>query len=265
LNFYTFLALREATPVLLLGLIYAGILLALRSGADELAGALCAVACYRWEVGGPFLVLVLLHVLYERRTRVLAGFGMLAFFLIALSLFLYPGWVVPFLRATVNNLRADFGYSIQNVFRNLWPTFGGHLAFGLRIVLLISLGYEIIRARGSNFRYFYWVSALSIAIAPLLGFRTEMENLVVLLLPLAFIFAIIYERWRRIGGFLVYIILILVLAGPWAIYFFMHPGYGKIAEDTLFLFYPIITVIGVYWIRWWAIRPPRTWFDRARL
>jgi hypothetical protein len=264
LNFYTFRALREATPALLLGLIYAGILVALRAGSDELAGALIAVACYQWEVGGPFLLLVFLRVLYERRRRVLAGFGMLVFVLLAVAFFIYPDWIVPFLRATVNNLRADFGFSVQKVFNSIWPAFGERFAFCLRILLLIVLGYEIGSARGSDFRRFYWASCLSIAVAPLLGFRTEMENLAILILPLALVFAIMHERWR-LGNILIYVILILAFVLPWAIYSLAIPSFGKIAEEFLFLFYPVLTLLGVYWIRWWAIRPPRTWFDRAKV
>jgi hypothetical protein len=190
---------------------------------------------------------------------------MLAFILLAVAFFIYPDWVVPFLRATVNNLRADFGFSMQKVFNNIWPAFGGRFAFGLRILLLIALGYEIGAARGSDFRRFYWASCLSIAVAPLLGLRTEMENLAVLVLPLAFVFAVMHERWRRLGNVLVYVILIIATTLPWAIYFIALPRSGKIAEEILFLFYPALTLLGVYWIRWWAIRPPRTWFDRAKV
>lgn len=264
-NFYLFHALLEAAPVLLLGLIYAGILLALRAGSDELAGALIAVACYQWEVGGPFLLLVLLRVLYERRRRVLAGFGMLTFILLAVSFFIYPDWIVPFLRATVNNLRADFGFSTQSILTHIWPNFWGQLALGLRILLLVSLIYEIGSARGSDFRRFYWASCLTIAAAPLLGFRTELENLAILILPLALVFAITHERWRRLGNILIYPLLILAFVVPWAIYFVALPRYGRMAEEVLFLFFPLLILIGVYWIRWWAIRPPRTWFDRAKV
>jgi hypothetical protein len=24
---------------------------------------------------------------------------------------------------------------------------------------------------------------------------------------------------------------------------------------------PFLLLVGLYWIRWWAIRPPRTWFE----
>jgi hypothetical protein len=190
---------------------------------------------------------------------------MLTFILLAVAFFVYPGWVIPFFRAAVNNLRADFGFSVQNSLEQLWPIWGGRFAFGLRILLLISLGYEIAAARRADFRRFYWAACFSIAVAPLLGFRTEMENLAVLILPFALIFAIIHERWSRIGTVAICAILILALAIPWAIYLLAIPRFGNIADELLFLFYPLLTLVGIYWVRWWAIRPPRTWFDRAKV
>ena len=31
--------------------------------------------------------------------------------------------------------------------------------------------------------------------------------------------------------------------------------------DLLYLFLTLFTVIGLYWIRWWALRPPKLWAD----
>src|SRR3990172_7373440 len=79
-NFYAFQALLEASSVLLLGLIYTGILLALRAGQDELAGALMAVSLYHLEVGAPVLFFVAWRVYGEGRGRGFAEF--LIFFFI---------------------------------------------------------------------------------------------------------------------------------------------------------------------------------------
>jgi hypothetical protein len=38
---------------------------------------------------------------------------------------------------------------------------------------------------------------------------------------------------------------------------------ANLRPDLAFLFLPVITVIGLYWVRRWAIRPPRTWTERA--
>lgn len=263
-NFYTLQALLEATPVLMLGLVYAGILLALRAEQDELAGALIALSCFQWEVGGPFLLLVFLRVIDERRGRTLAGFGMVTFILLAVSFLWYPNWIMSFLRATVNNLKADFGFNAQVICTHFWPDYGSRIAWALTVLLIIVIGYEWNIARRSDFRRFYWAACLTLAATPLLGFRTEMENLSTLILPLAFVFAVTQARWKRIGDGLSLLLLLLVFALPWGLYFFALPRFGKMAEEILFLFYPLFTIIGLYWIRWWAIRPPRIWYEPLR-
>lgn len=264
-NFYTFQAVIEATPVLLLGLLYAGILLAIRAGQDELAGALVALSFYHWEVGGLFILFIFLMTMYQKRTRILAGFGMATLIFLAASFLAYPNWPIPFLRATLGNLRADFGFSLQSILTHLWPSHGRTLAWVFAILFLAALGYEWSIARKSDYRHFYWASCLSLAAAPLVGFRSEMENLAILILPLAFVFSIANQRWRRTGDVLTLFLLVTAFTVPWALYFFALPQFGKIIEEILYLFPPLFTVIGLYWIRWWAIRPPRVWSDFARL
>lgn len=259
-NFYTFQAIYEANPVLILGLLYIGILFTYREELDELTGALMAFSLYYWEVGLPFLVLVFLRVYYEKRTRVFAGFFMSCFILFFISFLTYPSWIVPFARATVNNLRADFGYNIHTIFAHLWPAQGAILAWIFTGTLVITLGYEWSLARTGDNRRFYWTACLSLAAAPLLGFRTEVEHLSVLIIPLALIFAIIHDRWQRFGNGLIILLMVIIFALPWALYLFSVSRFGA---EIIFLFLPISTLIGLYWIRWWAIRPPRILSDFA--
>jgi hypothetical protein len=259
-NIYSIQAVYEASPVLILGLFYAGILLALRANMDEIAGALIAASFYRWEVGAPFLFLVALRAYREKRTGALYGFLMLTFIALAVSLLLYANWIIPFLRAVTNNLRADFGYNLRSVFAELFPAQGNLLAWVVIILLFIALVYEWSIARDADFRRFYWAACLSIAAAPLLGFRVEMANLAVLVVPLALIFAVAHDRWKRTAGhFLAALLMLFVFLIPWALSLFPF----KFAKEATFLFLPVFTIIGLYWIRWWAIRPPRIWTDLA--
>ncbi|MCQ3939039.1 MAG: hypothetical protein DPW18_18625 [Chloroflexi bacterium] len=259
LNFYTFRAVLEASPVLLLGLIYAGMLLAHQTGQDELLGALMAVSVYYWEVGLPFLLMVAWRSYNEGRVRVLAGFFMLSFVLLAVSFLTYPNWLIPYLRAGMNNLRADFGFSTFASLELILPSYGRILAWAVAVVLVAALGYEWNALQTADDRRFYWTACLALASAPLLGFRTEMEHLAVLVIPLALVFAIIYDRWKRAGAVFTVLLLLIVFGLPWAAYFLALPRYGEMT----FLFLPLFTVIGLYWIRWWALRPPRVWADLA--
>jgi hypothetical protein len=255
-NFYTFQAILEASPVLLLGLLYAGILLALRAEQEEVVGALMAVSLYYWEVGLPFLLLIAWRSYKEGRVRVLGGFFMVSFLLLVISFLLYANWLIPYLRAGMNNLRADFGFSIRAIIADLFPSYGDRLGWIFVGLLAIALLYEMSAAHNADFRRFYWVACLSLAAAPLLGFRTEMEHLAVLVIPLALVFAIVHDRWHRIGNGLVIFLLLVIFSVPWLGYFFPF-----ISQRMVFLFLPLFTVIALYWLRWWAIHPPRVWAD----
>lgn len=262
-NFYTFQAIYEANPVLLLGLFYAGILFFLRNEMDEIAGAWIALSFYYWEVGAPFLLLIFLRMYQEKRRGVFAGFFMLSSILLVISFLLYPNWLIPFLRATANNLRADFGFNLHDIFIHLWPSQGSVFAWIFISILVIALGYEMNTAQRGDFRRFYWASCLCLAAAPLLGFRTEMEHLSVLVIPLALIFAIVHDRWHRLGNVLTLLLMVIIFVLPWVLYLFAQDRFGKTAQELTFLFLPLLTIIGLYWIRWWAIRPPRIWSDLA--
>lgn len=116
---------------------------------------------------------------------------------------------------------------------------------------------------GADFRRFIWAACLTLAATPLLGLRTEFSNLVVLFPCLTLIFAVTTDRWKT-GIWLASLLLAIVLLVPWAFYVQWSTLRDQRFYDYLFLFYPIFTVVGLYWIRWWFIRPPRTWLEHVR-
>ena len=261
LSLYSLSGFLLGSPIFLLGLIYAGILLGLLLEMDELAGALMALVWYRWEVGLPFLFFILLRVYAQQRWRVLAGFGMVTGLLAVIAFFVYPGWLHAFLRAGVVILRADFGNSPGAILTRLWPDLGAAIGWAVTAIAVVLLILEWSGARRVEFRRFYWVACLTLALTPLVGFRTESANLVVLILPLALVFSVLRERWSA-GYWLASLVLLLVFLVPWGL-FFGPVLTCQIRADVIFLFLPLFTTIGLYWIRWWALRPPRTWLERA--
>lgn len=263
-SFYGFVAIQEGTPVVLLGLIYAGILLSLKQNLDELVGALLALSAFQWEVGGLFVLFMFLWVIYNRRWRVLAGCGMVLFILGIISILWYPRWILPFLQASWNNLKTPFGFSTYNILTQFWPDFGGRLYWILLAVFILIIGIEWRASRGTSYRRIYWTACLSIALMPLLGMRSEMENLFVMVIPYALIFSVMAQRWKIVGNFVAPVFLLLTLAIPWIVFLVDPPPFGDMKENFLYMFNPMLAVLGLYWIRWWFIRPPRTWLDTVK-
>ena len=260
---YSVMALIEGGPAILLGLLYAATLYAYSRGQDELAGALLVLTLFAWEIGILFVVLSLWKVFQEKRWRVLAGFGMIFLILMVVSLLIYPGWIFPFMISTIATLRASFGTTTSAVLVRLSPSYGEHASQAMTVLLAILLLYEWAATRAGDERRFIWAACLTLAVTPLIGFPTEPGNLVVLVPSLAMIFAATASRWRM-GYWLASLLLLVVLLVPWGFFvrwYWLHEQRGF---DYLFLFGPLFTVAGLYWTRWWFVRPPRTWFDHAR-
>jgi len=110
--------------------------------------------------------------------------------------------------------------------------------------------------RGKDFRHALWTASLTLVAAPLLNIPTSLDALILLFLPLILILSIAAQRWTGLraafasGG-----ILLAAFALTWLISGSTH---------ALFFVPPIILFACLYWIRWWAVHPPRTWFDSIR-
>ena len=254
LGFYSLYPLLEGSVAIFFALFFVGALLALRSGMDGLAGILFALTTYKWEIGGLFLLFVLVWLVSHRRWRAPTVFLMTLTALVTVTLILRSDWMLPFARSVVANLRAEHGLTPGLIFQMWQPEYGSQLGLALRWILIIVLFLEWRAARGQEFQRFLWVACLTLAATPLLGIRTDVSAYTVLLLPLALVLAVAQKRWKQ-GRWGVGFIL-LALLGLWAL-FLRVPN----ADEILFLTLPLFLVISLYWIRWWAIRPPRIWVD----
>lgn len=262
-SFYMYSALLDSSLAAILGLAYVGILIVLRAGLDEVAGALMAVSAFQWEIGGLFLLLIVLWVFWERRWRVFAGAGMFAFVMLVISFLVYPSWFLPFLQAAWASFRTSSGYSTYDILVQLWPRFGNLVSYVLTAMLLVILGYEWRATRRAHFSHLVWVACLTLTTIPLLGYRIEMDQLLPLTFPIVLIIVISRERWQKLGNGIAILLLLFFFGLPWLLYTRgTSLELNLPVDDLLYLFWPVFAVIGLYWVRWWMIRPPRTWLER---
>ena len=57
------------------------------------------------------------------------------------------------------------------------------------------------------------------------------------------------------------LLLILVFVFSHGLYYQISNAPERLFSDLLKILPPILAVLGLYWMRWWAIRPPRIWAD----
>jgi len=261
-HYFSFNALFTSTPAIFLTFLYLCILLALRSRSDELAGAFLALAAYQWEVGGLFILFILVFVFANQRWSVLAGFGMALFVLLVVSFLTYSGWGLPYIRAVLSDwyrsLNLNFSHLILRWFPSLKIPIGQIASIGLGIVLF----YEWLDSVHAHFRRVVWTAALSLAVTPLMGMAIFPSNYVVLILPFILILALFWERWKRYRDFFSILFFLLVLLVPYALYIRTVLVYDPLITDVLAVLPPVAAIAGLYWMRWWVLHAPLTWSDQ---
>jgi hypothetical protein len=262
--FYSAVALLNGSFSVLLALALVGALFAMRDFNDELAGFLLGIAAMKWEVTLLLWLFILLGAYTAKRWRVFAGLGMTWFVLGVIGFLVYPDWIWPFLRSVASNWRADNILTPALFMQNWIPKYGARLAQVMVSVLILILAVEWLRAlRGKDFRRVAWVAALVLASTPLLGFSTTFANLAPFVFSFAFILPFAWERWEKHSYLVTTLILLAFFAFP---LFLRWPTIAaRVPADGLtFLLPPVLAILGLYWIRWYVIRPPRTWLDEAK-
>jgi len=262
LNFFSLDALLTASPTIFLTLLCLGILIALRSFSDELAGALLFLVAYQWEVTGLFFLFILIFVIVNRRWNVLAGFGMALVVLLIASFLTYPGWGLPYIRAVLSNFYQSVNLNFNHVLSSWLPKSRISIGAVVSALLITVVLVESLASVQAHFRRVVWTAALALAAMPLVGLAIFPPNYVVLLPSLILVLALVWERWRRQRILRISLILIAALVVPFGLYLETVYVYAPLYTDLLSILPPVATIIALYWMRWWVLHSPRVWADQ---
>ncbi|MEP6894132.1 MAG: glycosyltransferase 87 family protein [Chloroflexota bacterium] len=261
-SYFSISALLSASPAIFLTLIYLFALVALRAFSDELAGALLCLAAYQWEIGLLFFLFVLAYVILNRRWRVFSGLGMTFILMMIVSLIANRSWIIPYFQAVrfdwIRGISYTFSFILSEIFPSIKISAGGWIALAGIVVLL----YEATRSADEHARQVMWAAFLALALNSVLGFAIFPTNHIVLMPAIIMITALVWERWAN-----QYIVVSLFLIGLIGFFYFglYFEVAGKSADmypELLSVLPPVLATLGLYWMRWWAIRPPRIWADQ---
>ncbi|MBT7071145.1 MAG: hypothetical protein HN855_09985 [Anaerolineae bacterium] len=256
-GFYGLYPLIGGSGLIFTTLILLLCLVALREGWDEILGILLLFGTFRLQNGGLLFLLILFWLFITKRWRVFAIALMSLSVLFIISYMLLPDWFMPFLRSTLANLRAEQGFLFSE-FLQIWqPDRGNLIAQILRWSVVVALFIEWRAARGKDFPRLIWVAGLSLAFLPFLNLRVSPLSYSALFLPLALVFKIAENRWGKRARWGIGLILTLLL-GAWGLF-----SRFENALQILAYILPAFLVLALYWLRWWFIRPPRTWVDET--
>jgi hypothetical protein len=261
--FYGFLSLVDCNFTIFIALALVVLLMELREGHDEFAGSLLVFPLLKFDFTAFFMVFILWWAIFHQRKRFLAGFIMTFTLLITISLFILSDWFLPFLSGWISHLSYNPGISPVSVFADWWSVFGKRLGWAVSSIMMIILFFEWRGNRGKDFRHLLWTVSLTLAATPLLGLPVSMNDYVILFFPLIHFISILVERWSRPGHWGIAGISIIIL---FFVLWFANGKFqfeiGLTPSPITALLFSLLLVVGLYWMRWWAIRPSGTWSDR---
>jgi hypothetical protein len=261
-GFFSLNALVTASPAIFLNFLYLGVLLALRSFSDELAGGMLFLASYQLEVGGLFFLFVIIFVIANRRWGVLAGFGMSLVVMLIVSFLVEPGWGLPYIRAVLSNLIQGASLNVGQILSAWFPEVRIPIGGAVSALLVAIVFIESLRAVDAPFRRVVWTASLALAAMPLTGLAIFPSNYVVLLLPLILVISLIWERWLRRRLIVVTLVFLAAFIAPFALYIQTVWEYTPFYTELLYVLPPLVTILSLYWMRWWLIHSPRVWADQ---
>jgi len=264
LGVYSISAFQSGSLAPILVFLYVTILVSLKNFSDELAGGLLFLVFYQWEVSILFLLFVLVFVIVNKRWKVFNGFFMTLIILMVASFLAYQDWLIPFARGFLTDWyrspELTFGYIVSGWFPGIRFSIGFWTAWLLGFVVLL----EWIGGVKSGHRRFAWVSCLSLAATPLMGFPIFDTNNIVLLPGLILILMLVWERWRSKRVLFFGLILFLSVFGPYALLMQRNISDSQNYMNLLRVLPAIATIIGLYWMRWWVMSRQPMWADEFR-
>lgn len=248
--------LINGNAIVLVALMITGAFLALRSKRDELVGILLAFSTIKPHVVLVIILFVFIWCSSHRRFRPLFWMAATLVLLSALAALFVPDW-------PLQNLREILLYSSYNPPGTLgaalvtWvPGVGRQVGWVVSAFLVLLLIVEWSQAWRKEFRWFLWTACLTLTASQWIGIQTDPGNFILLYLPLVLVFATWEERSGPRGRPVTWVLMLLLLIGPWTL-FLRTVSYTDqpIQSPAMFLPLPGFLLIGLYWVRWWALRP----------
>lgn len=257
--------LINGNAVIVVGLLIAAALAAIRSEQDEWAGVFLAYATIKPQVVILLILFVLVWALSKRRWKLVVWTIGSVILLSFVSTFFVPNWILQNIQEVLRYPGYNPPGTPGAAFQSWWPGIGTQLGWGLTILLGILMVVEWFVALGKDFRWFFWTASLTLVISQWIGIQTDPGNFVVLLPVLVLVFGAMQERWGKSAWIGIVMILLLLTISLWVL-FLATVEHGAQPQQHPIMFFPLpfILLAGMYWIRHWAIRPQNVFLDALR-
>ena len=237
----------------------------IRVEQDALAGFFLAFATIKPQMVVLLIPFVLLWAFSRQRWTLISSTLASLVILVIVGYFFDPTWIMENLRQVIAYPEYTLPGSPGAIFADWLPGVGSQMGWALTVFMAGMLAWEWRAALNQDFQWFLWTACLTLTATNLIGIRTATANYIALLPAVLLVFKVWDERWGQLGRWLVIISASLLFAGLWWLFLAtLHPGDQPIQNPIMFFPLPIFLLIGLYWVRYWALHSPTPLLDQLR-
>jgi len=229
-------------------------IMAIRNHNDETAGVMLGISLIKPDVSWLIVLFLLIWAIIDRRVKIVYWFMGTLIILMGFSLLLIPSWPLQYARSVIqysfDNPISSNGSEIASAFTGISTRFA--IVKVVFILAILIVEWFFIKNRG--IKRIYWLFALTMAASLWLSTRSSVEYLIFSIPGLFLGLDLFMERWKGKIEFFVAGLLIVLLVGQWAVSGFFLTGPMVIHSETILrIVLPGISIILLYWSRWWAL------------
>lgn len=230
-------------------------LLCIKTEHDQIAGVLLALSTSKPQMSYLLIIFVVFWAIRSSRHRIWISFFAAMIIMTIAGWLLLPGWPIGWIQQLMNYPGyTDRIGSIVSIIASITPGIQDKVSTGLMIVFYVYLLFEWLRTNGNDVPTFLWTAYITLVITNFVAYRTATPHYVALLPPIFLVSKVIVERWGGFGKWIVGATYIVFFAGLWVLFILTIKGNDE--QAIMYIPIPVITLIGLWWTRWWAIRPP---------
>lgn len=226
-------------------------------GQETTAGFILALTLSSFPGVGFILIFLLVWSISQKQWSVLSSFFSGVAFLLLLSWLILPAWFMDW-ASIIFNLYFDWQWintPLMNL-ATLLPGIADFLSIFLHAAFILFGIFLLITALGKSGRVFIFKLCAILIIA----YLVNVQNMIIYLLfvgPAAFmVFRYWSARWHLFGNILSWGILLSLCFGSWLLVLQDIDFTGTFNVPILSIAFPLIIMLGLFWIRWWALRLP---------
>jgi hypothetical protein len=255
-------SLINGNVVILIALGVAGAFYAIKNKYDEMAGVLLALTTIKPQVVLLVVLYVLIWAIFQRRYRIIAWFFITMALMVACATLLIPDWIMQNLREVMRYPGYNPPGTPASALATWFPALGPRIGTIISLAVIVIMIVEWWLARHQEYRHFLWTGCLTLALSAWSGIQTDPGNFIMMMPAVILFFAILAERWPAISNVITASVIGGLLVLIWVIFIAtLEKSYQPIQSPVLFFPLPLILLIILYWIRGWAILPPKLYFD----